>query len=186
MTPSARVIRQLLGASELHRDASPALQAAFIDLRRKLARAELATSKRDGIEAEVLSRIDYPRVPLPVAPGQPPRVAITLADIDRYVAGTGGGERLRRSLRLDLRTRQRQWREAAANTGLAAALRRELTAAQSLAVATTLLFDAPILSQADMALVLAVTIACGEPGPLQAAIFPWRELRRLFTAALEL
>ncbi|WP_439599944.1 hypothetical protein [Devosia sp.] len=186
MTPSARVIRELLGASELHHKASPRLRDAFIDLRHKLARAEAATVKRDGIEAEVLSRIDYPRVPLPVAPGQPPCVALTLSDIDHYVAGTGGGEALRRSLRLDLRTRQRQWREAAANTGLTAALRSEIASVQSLALATTLFFDAPILSQTDIALALALIIACGEPGPLQAAIFPWRELRQLFTAALKL
>lgn len=185
MTPSTRVIRELLAETELHRRASPGLQAAFITLRHLLAKAETATAKRDGIEADLLTRIGYPRVLIP-GTATAPRYAASLSDLDRLLAEHPNATDLRRQLRLELRTRQQEWRREAQKYGLTAALRAEERAAEALARATTAFFNQPVSRVIDAALVLATVIAGGEAGPFEAETFPWRELRKLFTALSEL
>lgn len=186
MTPSARVIRELLGDSELHRNASPAVVAAFIELRHTLANAEHATAKRDGIERDLLTHLGYPRVLIPDGTPAAPRYAASLGDLDRLLAEHPGASDLRRQLRLELRTRQQEWRQKAQASGLTAALRAEERALQALTQTTVTLLGQPISTVVDAALVLAVIIACGKPGPAEAETFPWRELRKLFTALSEL
>lgn len=186
MTPSARVVRELLAETELHREASPQLRQAFIDLRHKLAKAEAATAKRDGIEADMITQIGYPRVLIPDGTPTAPRYAATLAHLDLLLADHPRDAGIRRELRLELRTRQQQWRGQAQATGLTAALRAEHHALTALDVATATFLAQPVTTVIDIALVLAVVVACGEARPSEAETFPWRELRKLFTTSTEL
>ncbi len=173
MTPSARVIRNLLGYTELHRDASPPVTAAFIDLRHTRAKAEAATAKRDGIEQDLITRVDYPRVLIPDGTPTTPRYAASLSDLDRLLVDRPIDTDMRRQLRLELRTRQLTWRREAQASGLTAARRAEHQALEALTQATDTLFDLPISTVIDAALALAVIIACGELGPSEAETFPW-------------
>lgn len=186
MIPSARVLRDLIGDTELRRDASPALANAFVALRHALAKAEHATAKRDAIEADLMTRVDYPRVWIPDGTSVTPHYLTKAIELDQLVAEGTMTNELGQQLRDELQLRQAAWQQAADDTGLPSAIQNENAAAAQLFRLTDAFFVQPITSTVDATLFLVVIIACGEPGPNEAREFPWRELRKLFTATTQL
>lgn len=182
MIPSARVLRDLIGDTELHRDSSPALANAFVALSRALGRADHATAKRDAIEADLLTRVNYPRIWIADGASVTPHYLTKVIELDQLVAEGTITTELGQQLRDELQLRQTAWQQAADHAGLPSAVQTENAAAAQLFRLTGAFFVPPITSTVDATLFLAVIIACGEPGPNEAAEFPWRELRKLFTA----
>ena len=66
------------------------------------------------------------------------------------------------------------------------AMRREARAFMRASIVASAIVDAAPATVDSICLALIVTIAAGQPGPADAATFPWRQLRQVLAAVAEL
>ncbi|CAA2158522.1 hypothetical protein MBRA_03791 [Methylobacterium brachiatum] len=154
----------------------------FAEFRTLLDRHAAALAARDGIEAELIARLGFPRVALPRGSDGEPRHAADVAAIARAVPA---GRRRQRLVRR-LRRRQRRWDDAALQFGLIGAELHEATLDGAVVAAADSLLATPAWTCGAVVLKLIVLLSVHAPGPTSDQTTPWRALRLILTDLGEL